>query len=184
MHMYRLLRPAREIVWSEAVLQGFFYSGVNFAFLFPLFYLLVSVENIGWFGLWLTILVVLFIGPVAWPYLLTLLFTSDFVANHLKIPYPSTWEYFFDQDKYFFLLIHLNDGGQIGGVWGDDSYSGSYPHEGDLYLQAVYEIKEDGTFGEPLPYTEGLLIKSGEYSHIEVFAVPSPDLSDSEENNG
>ena len=175
MQVYRLLMPAREFAWTEATLQAFFYSSVNFALLFPAIYSLAPVAASGWFWNWFLVLLVVFVGPVVWPIVLVRLFRSDRIATWLKIPYPSTWDYFFDDGRHAFLLIHLNSGEVIGGLWSKQSRAGQYPRDGDLYLETLYETEEDGTFGAPIPYTKGLLIRSGQYTHIEVFESPIPN---------
>jgi len=73
------------------------------------------------------------------------------------------------------MLIHLNDGNMVGGFFGEGSYATSFPDDGDLYLKAVYSIKENGEFGEPIEDTKGLLIRKDQYSYIELFNVPKQE---------
>lgn len=181
MQVYRLLMPAKEISWSDVFLQAFFYSSINFALLFPI--LTLIPENLNGFNLfktWLVIVGYLFISPSILPWILTVLFRSKFIAERVKIPYPSTWDYFFDNNNSVFLIVHLNNGDVIGGYWGEDSHAGTYPLNGDLYMEVLYTINDDGTFGEPIPFSKGLLIRKDEYSHIEILEVPQQE--EGEEN--
>ena len=80
---------------------------------------------------------------------------------------------FFDKRTPLFILIHLNDGKMVGGYFGDDSYATSYPCEGDIYIQTVYKVDEDGRFGETISGSRGLLIRKDQYTYIETFDVPN-----------
>ena len=57
---------------------------------------------------------------------------------------------FFDKRKPIFILFHLKDGRMIGGYFGPDSYATAYPGEGDIYVQAVCKVNDDGTFSDPI----------------------------------
>ena len=175
MQVYRLLMPAKDVAWSEAVLQAFSYSAVNFAALFPLAYTFLRWGELGPFTGWGAAVIFVFVGPVLWPYLLVKLYRSDWFSKKVKVPYPSTWDFFFENSGPVFLLIHLRGGDLIGGLWSSGSYAGQHPYDGDLYLEAVYLVDEDGTFGEPAPYTGGLLIRKGDYTHVEIFKPPPTD---------
>ena len=92
--------------------------------------------------------------------------------KNLQIPYPTAWDYFFDKRELTFLLIHLLDGKMIGGYYGPNSYAGDFPNDGDIYLEAVYSVDDDGKFCDPVENTKGLLIRRDQYSYIEFFNVP------------
>ena len=169
MQVYRLLMPAKDVPWSDAVLQAFFYSAVNFALLFPAAYALLSSGGIGVWSGWGIAVGFVFVGPILWPFLLVKLYRSDWFTRRVRVPYPSTWDYFFDNQGELFLLVHLNSGKVMGGLWSTESYAGHYPDDGDLYLEAVYAVNEDGTFGERVTLTGGLLIRRDQYTHIEIF---------------
>jgi len=69
-------------------------------------------------------------------------------------------------------------GGQLlGGYWGGNSYAGSFPNDGDIYLEAVYAVDESGLFGDPIPNTRGVLLRKEQYSYIELFSVPQSEGS-------
>ncbi|GHU69701.1 hypothetical protein FACS189450_03000 [Spirochaetia bacterium] len=67
------------------------------------------------------------------------------------------------------MLIHMKNGQIIGGLYAYESASSSYPEEGDLYLQAVYEIDNAGKFIKPIDRTMGLLVNSSLVDYIELF---------------
>lgn len=159
---------------AEATLQGLFYSCLNFVLLLPLVTLVGSpgfAASHPWL-LWISAIVVLLVFPVFWPVSLRALFKCRRVAARIQIPYPTAWDYFFDLREPAFVLIHLRNGGLIGGYMGADSYASSFPYEGDLYLEAAYEVNQKGEFGAPIPDTKGVLLRQDEYSYLELFRVP------------
>jgi hypothetical protein len=161
MSVYRLLMPAHAMEWGHAALQGLFYSSVNFVLLLPL----ISIVTAEGFATkqpavyWTGAVFALFIAPVLWPLLLRALFRWHWFASKIQVPYPTAWDYFFDTRHPVFVLIHLNNDRLIGGYLGSNSYAGSFPNDGDIYLEAVYHVDEDGRFGDPIPDTKGLLMR-------------------------
>ena len=174
MHVYRLFMPARSIEWGTAILEGMFYSVLNFTLCLPIVIWITQAEIISQYPFWSTIgaVFVLLIGPVAWPILLAKAYRSASIMKGLQLPFPTAWDAFFDRRQECFMIIHLKSGKRIAGFYGASSYATSFPHEGDLYLRAVYELDEKGKFGNPMPHTRGLLIRKDEYSYIELFDVP------------
>jgi hypothetical protein len=176
--IYRLIMPARALDWSN-VLQGLFYSIVNFALAIPFLYALV----VGYDPLAHPIrysaaaILLLVITPIIWPLLLVAIFKSTRLARRIQIPYPTAWDFFFDRRETAFVLVHLNNGRLLGGYWGGSSYAGSFPNDGDIYLEAVYTLDAAGKFGEPIPNTRGVLLRKEQYSYLELFAVPKPEVN-------
>lgn len=176
MQVYRLILPAKSIKWATALLEGLFYSSINYALLSPLVWFMhrggFPTEHPVWYGV--LGIVVLFVGPVLWPILLSLFIRNTEVVRHLQLPYPSAWDYYFDEREPAFVLVHLKTGKLVGGYFGTRSYATSFPNQGDLYLEAVYETSDDGTFGEPIEDTDGMIITKEEYHYVELFHVPEP----------
>lgn len=180
--VYRLLMPARALDWGNAVIQGLFYSAVNFVLALPILYwLVIGHDPIREGGRYVAAaMLVLFVTPVLWPLVLRWIFKSKSVAQRIQIPYPTAWDAFFDQREPAFMLIHLSSGRLLGGYWGGNSYAGSFPNDGDIYLEAVYNIDEVGKFGQPIPDTRGVLLRKDQYAYIELFGVPNTEMSNGE----
>ncbi|MGH7718085.1 MAG: DUF6338 family protein, partial [Gemmatimonadaceae bacterium] len=172
--IYRLIMPARVLDWGNALLQGLFYSTVNFVLGLPfLFWLVFGYDPLAHpIRYSLAAILLLFVTPVAWPIALVAIFKSRRVARRIQIPYPTAWDAFFDQREPAFVLVHLNNGKLLGGYWGGNSYAGSFPNDGDIYLEAVYAVDASGRFGDPIPNTLGVLLRKDQYSYIELFSVP------------
>jgi hypothetical protein len=67
-------------------------------------------------------------------------------------------------------------GKSLGGYWGPRSFAGLFPNDGDIYLEAVYFVNADGTFGQPVDGTRGALIRKDQYACIELFEIPGPSV--------
>ena len=66
----------------------------------------------------------------------------------------------------------LKTGSKIGGYYGLRSYATSFPTEGDIYVETVYRVDEEGRFKEPISDTEGAIIRKDQYDLIEFFKIP------------
>lgn len=175
--IYRLLMPARALDWGNALLQGSFYSAINFVLgLLPLYLIVLDYDPLLHPLRYVAAaILVLFITPILWPLVLVWIFKSKRIARRIQIPYPTAWDYFFNRREAGFVLIHLRNGKLIGGYWGANSYAGSFPNDGDIYLEAMYAIDERGHFGEPMPNTRGVLLRREQYLYLEMFSVPKKE---------
>jgi hypothetical protein len=172
--VYRLLMPARAVEWASALLQGLFYSAINLVLGLPVLFLLVIGRDplVHPVRYCVAAFTVLLLFPVAWPVLLVRLFKSRFVARRVQVPYPTAWDFFFDQREPVFVLAHLAGGSSLAGYWGPESWAGMHPDDGDIYLEAVYKVSEDGILGDRVPNTRGVLLRRDQYAYLELFTRP------------
>jgi hypothetical protein len=119
--IYRLIVPGRDIDWGHAVLQGFFFTVVNYLILFPAALFVLQSENLDAhpFAYWALLVVVWLGGPLALPFLWKWLLGHKFVSRYLLPPHASAWDWYFDRRRPVFVLIHLKDGHAVGGYWGE-----------------------------------------------------------------
>lgn len=166
--IYRQLVPGPTIRWGEALVQGFFYSSINLILLAPL--LIWSLRpGRSPVVLWLSAVLLLLIAPAFWPVLLRRLLELRFIAKRLQSPYATAWDFFFSRRAPAFVLVHLKNGQLLGGYLGSSSFATSYPHQGDLYLEEVYRVDENGRFGERIDHTYGALLRREDYDYLELF---------------
>ena len=177
MHVYRLLFAAREIDWKGGLVQALFYSSLNLAVSLPI---LVPIhrhnfleEHPYWYVAWL--MVVLLVLPVAWPFLYQVLLRWQWLASKIQLPYPTAWDYFFGRREPVFVLVQLRNGTRLGGYYGLRSYATSFPTDGDIYLETVYHVDEDGKFKESIEGSSGVLIRKDQYELIEFFTPPEEE---------
>lgn len=175
MHIYRLLMPAKDIDWKNAIIEALFYSSINFGLCLPILIPINRDNFVENHPVWYTILflMIILVLPIIWPWLWTLILKNKKIMKGLQLPYPTAWDYFFDQRKPVFILIHRKNGKKIGGYFGENSYATSFPREGDIYLEKVVKVDESGKFLEIVKDSKGLLIKKEEYELIEIFEDPN-----------
>lgn len=177
--VYRILMPTRMADWKDIAFLGLFYSCINFTLLSPIIYIFWRyslIQEYPFIGFPL-IIFTLFLAPIIWPILFRKIMNSERLMRGLQIQYPTAWDYYFDKRKPVFLLFHLLNGNLIGGYYGENSYAGDYPNDGDIYIEAVYTVDDVGRFGKPIPGTDGMVIKKESYTHIEFFNVPIKEVT-------
>ncbi|HET7462859.1 MAG TPA: DUF6338 family protein [Longimicrobium sp.] len=171
-NVYRLIMPARPLDWTNALLQGLFYSTLIFGLAVPILSIMIygadPVQHPVRYAT--AALLVLIVTPVLWPVLIVAAFRSGRLPRRIRLTYPTAWDFFFDRPKPTIVLVHLTDGALLAGLWGPGSYAGSFPNDGDIYLEKVYATGEDGV-GEPIQNTRGVLLQKSQYSYIEFFEV-------------
>ena len=177
-NVYRLIVPGPPFEWRDSITQGLFFTGITYILTFPIVLFIVRPENLEAhpFWYWLALACVLLAAPIALPFAWTSLLRREWVGRLVQSPYPTAWDWYFRQRQPAFMLIHLADGNLVGGYWGPGSYASSYPEHGDLYLSSVYKVDETGRFGDPIPDTNGLLVRRDGYRYIELFSVPQGEV--------
>jgi len=153
------------------IYDSLFFSIVNFALLSPIAVPFVAYRwyNVHPFLLVLFILLYCLAAPAFWPFLWQFLINKKSLYRFFQLPYPTAWDYFFHQRKSCFVLIHLKDDNMVGGYYGPNSYVSTSPDEGSIYLEKVYKIRPDGTFGEQIHDSYGLVIFKEDFNYIELF---------------
>lgn len=169
-NVYRVLMPSRPLDWTTAVIQGLFYSAVNFVLGLPVAYLLLFGRDpiahpVRYFVAALLMLIVL---PMLWPFVVVAAVRSRRFRQRVK--YPTAWDFFFDRRSPTLVLVHMNNGALLAGLWGPSSYAGSFPNDGDIYLEKVYTT-DTGEISKPLPNTCGVLLRKSDYTYVEFFDV-------------
>jgi len=169
--IWGLLHPSQKLVLSESIMEALVFSCFNYITTYWLYSILDKADCI-----WIYFLIVLFITPIVWPVLLKFVLTSRSIKNKIISITPKSWDYFFNKRECCFMLVHINNGDVIGGLYGDDSFASSYPEKNDVYLQEIWETDEDGKFKEKIPNTRGLLINPDIIDYIELFTINEEEI--------
>jgi hypothetical protein len=88
-------------------------------------------------------------------------------------PTRTAWDWVFTRDTPFYILFHLKargkDGKQVilAGYYNGYSFVTTYPLDSEIYVERVHEFRPDGTIGNPIPDTDGMLIKQSECEFIQ-----------------
>ena len=88
---------------------------------------------------------------------------------------------FFDRRVPVFVLVQLRNGSRLGGYYGFESYATSFPTEGDIYLETVYRVDENGEFKEPITDSAGVIVRKDQYDLIEFFNPEEEEQRDGKE---
>lgn len=176
-NIYRLIMPSRMLGWANAMLLGMFYSVVNLILGLPILFILVFGRDplqhpVRYFT---AMVLVLLVAPVLWPVGVKAVFRSKRLARWIHIPYPTVWDFVFENRDPMFVLVHLKTGEVLAGFWGNDSYAGSFPNDGDIYLEAVYHLTETGELSEPVQNSRGVILRKSEYFYVELLSAPESE---------
>lgn len=167
--IWGLISPTQKTKLSDSLIEAVIFSSFNYiitAWLYDILREFVFVWIV-----WVYYLLVIVILPILWPILLKAVLNIKFIKEKIISPIPKSWDYYFIKRGPCFMLIHLNDGELLGGLYGLGSFASSYPEEEDLYLQEVWEIDEDGSFIKKMTDTKGLLINHSAIKYIEFFDI-------------
>ncbi|GAP48233.1 putative membrane protein [Streptomyces azureus] len=77
------------------------------------------------------------------------------------------------------MRARLKSGRWIGGYYGEDSCTSSYPEAADLYPQAAWALSATGLFERPLEHSGGIYIRMDDVECLDFIEVP-PVTADGE----
>jgi hypothetical protein len=75
----------------------------------------------------------------------------------------------FSRRESYYVIVTLKNGKRIGGKYGLNSYSSTYPNPEGIYLEEVWKLNDEYGFDEIVDQTEGILITENEISTIEFY---------------
>jgi hypothetical protein len=162
--VWGLIHPSQKTQISESLIEAIIFSSFNYTATIGLFFLVKDTRLV-----WIYFVVVMIICPVLWPIFLKIILNCTFLKKRTISLIPKSWDYYFGKRGCCFMLIHLNKGRIIGGLYGIDSFASSYPEKEDIYLQEVWKVDEEGRFIEKIPGSKGLLVNGEAIEYIELF---------------
>ena len=169
--IYDLLVPSERRDFSKCLIEAIGYSSLNYAAFFWLIILIYS-NNIYFYNkilYFILLLIIIFIMPVTWPILFLKLSKWEPIARNIIHPVLKPWDYLFCKREAFWVIIHLKDGRKVGGTYGKNSFTSSYPSEEQIYLEKVWKLNENGIFLEPIEGSKGIIVSSSEILAIEFY---------------
>ena len=146
--------------WYDAVAYGIIFSGVTYIlFLIPkhitLNYIIVVLG--------------LVIAPIFTPLLLRRMRNVKWIRDHTLRPEATAWDYVFSSRKPYWVILHMKDGKDIGGVYADKSFTSAYPYKQDIYLEELWRLDSDNKFKEQIKGSAGIWVSVEDVSSIEFF---------------
>jgi Family of unknown function (DUF6338) len=93
--------------------------------------------------------------------------------NKMKLfpvsPYPTGWDWVFGQlSRPTYVLVTLDDGSRVAGLFGYDSLAASKPEERDIYIDEVYDFDDSRQWTARSP-KQGILIPFKSIKYIEFW---------------
>jgi len=162
--VHRMILPGFQAPLGQNVLEALVYGAFNFAILFTLG---LAAPPSGAIPVLLSAVFVL-VTPCIWPFVLR--FGLEALQHRRLIPSQSRtgWDHVFRSNTPYFVIVHLHDGRRIGGFYGARSYAGVFAASGHLFLEEVWDLNEDGDFVDPVPDSEGIVLRPTDYHFVEL----------------
>ena len=81
-------------------------------------------------------------------------------------PIPTAWDYHFSRSLPYWVIVRLQDGSSVYGLYGYNSFAGDDPAERDLYIEAMFTPTPSGEWA-PVEDSGGIIIKAEQIAAIE-----------------
>lgn len=187
---YALWLPSQQRDWKEALFDAVFYSMINFflwAIIYPSavggFFERVAAPGLNWnivkdyrFELCLYTLVTPLFLTWLWYKLRIGVLHTRFGMDH---PIRTGWDWVIRNGGAFYIrfVMKRKDGDkgkpvELGGYFADMSFAATYPQEPEIYVQRLHQLKDDGSFGDEIEDSKGMVIKLSECERVEIMADP------------
>ena len=83
----------------------------------------------------------------------------------------SSWDFAFSSQGPFFVRAKLRTGERVGGLFGKGSFASAYPEPHDVFLEQAWSLTEDGILDEPVPGSQGLLLRQEDVELLEFIEL-------------
>lgn len=168
---YRLLIAEIRTDFSKDLYEAIGFSFLNaLLFSYPL-YLIHSQKLIENHPFWYytVIFCIVIIAPIVYALFFYVFSKQKWFSRLLVNPTKSAWDSFFSKRESYYVIITLKNGRRIGGKYGLKSFSSTYPHPKEIYLEEVWKLNDKNGFDEKIAQTEGVIITENEISTIEFY---------------
>lgn len=168
---YRLFIAETRTDFSKDLYEAIGFSFLNaLIFAYPLY--LIHLDNfidrhpVWYFFIMLSVVI---IAPIIYAMIFNIISKRKWFSRFLINPTKSAWDSFFSRRESYYVIVTLKNGKRIGGKYGLNSYSSTYPNPEELYLEEVWTLNDKNGFDEIVDQTEGILITENEISTIEFY---------------
>jgi hypothetical protein len=95
---------------------------------------------------------------------------------------PTSWDFAFDSEQDFLLVITLRDGSRVAGYYGPRSHSGYGTKTRDLFLEERWDFSDNGaSLTGAAPRSVGIWITADEVVAVEQYALTDEQKQQLEE---
>lgn len=148
LRVWALIFPTSERSLKDEIGEAISFGILNAIICAPAFAMLAPSSATAFYGLAIVTLLIL---PAIWPIIVFWILRWLEQADLILISSRSAWDDVFLRKEVYFVIVHLNDGGRVGGYYGRNSFAGLHPISGQLYLEQLWYLNEDGKFERPVP---------------------------------
>lgn len=168
---YRLFIAETRTDFSKDLYEAIGFSFLNAIILAYPLYLIHTDKFLDKHPLWYFLIVfsVLIIAPIVYALIFCIVSKKKWFSRLLINPTKSAWDSFFSRRESYYVIVTLKNGKRIGGKYGLNSYSSTYPNPEGIYLEEVWKLNDKNGFDEIVDQTEGILITENEISTIEFY---------------
>lgn len=170
LRVWGLIFPTSPSALKDQIGEAISFGILNAMVCAPLFFLLQPNSPLALYILAVVTLVVL---PAIWPFPLRWLMRILQKHDIILITSHCAWDDVFLRDEPYFVIVHLNDGARVGGYYGPKSFAGLHPNSGELYLEQLWYLDEEGKFTSIVPDSRGLILRPAYYKYVELMAAQS-----------
>ena len=169
---YRLLIAEVKTDFSKDLYEAIGYSFFNnIVFAYPLY--LINITGLIYTNTFLYFLIlfgVILIAPVAWTFLFYFISKKKWYNKYFVGPTKSAWDSFFLKRKSYYVILTLKNGQKIGGKYGMQSHSSTYPYPKEIFLETVWKLnKNKDGLEKAIEKSAGIMITENEISTIEFY---------------
>ncbi|MGL5859572.1 MAG: DUF6338 family protein [Angustibacter sp.] len=82
-------------------------------------------------------------------------------------PTPSAWDFAFANRKETYIRLLTADDRWLGGWWGKGSWVSGYPEPRDIFISVAHQMKDNGSFGDPIEGSGGLYVRCDDVRAVE-----------------
>ncbi len=167
----KLLFPEVISDFSKDLYEAIGFSFINAIFsYYPLHFLHSINFHINYkFLYYIIILVFIIILPILYSLIFFYISQHKWFSRFIVHPTKSAWDSFFSKRESYYVIVTLKNGQKIGGKYGLNSFSSTYPNPKEIYLEEVWKLNDQNGFDEIVERTEGILITENEISTIEFY---------------
>ncbi len=168
---YRLFIAETRTDFSKDLYEAIGFSFLNLIFFAYPIYLVHKNDLIEKNALlyFLVIISIVVAAPIMAAFIFSKISKKKWFGKFMINPTKSAWDSFFSNRESYYVIVTLKNGRKIGGKYGLNSFSSTYPNPQEIYLQEVWKLNENNGFEEIVEKTEGILITEQEISTIEFF---------------
>lgn len=176
---YSLFSPLEDKDSSKILIDAIAYSCINYGLLAVPIYLIQQHKNeiipFFYYGFYL---IAIFILPIILSCIFYFLRTRKFIQNFINHPTAKSWDFFFSKRECCFIIANLKDGKKLGGRYGINSFSSSFPQAKELYLEQEWIINSKGGFDRAVNESRGIIIFFEEIISIEIYDYIEGDTNE------